>query len=54
VGTDIHLGVGQPGTPPPANVDVVFDGTGTHWGTQVPNVRDPDGRVFRLETPRAR
>ena len=32
-------------------VDVVFDWTATHWGTQVMTVRDPDGRLFRLEAP---
>ena len=33
------------------NVDVVFDWTPTHWGTQVMTVRDPDGRLIRLEAP---
>lgn len=51
VGIDIHLGAGQGGTHPPDNVDVVFDWTATHWGTQVMTVRDPDGRLFRLEAP---
>ena len=32
-------------------VDVVFDWTATHWGTQVMTIRDPDGRLFRLEAP---
>jgi hypothetical protein len=34
-----------------SKVDVVFDWAGAHWGTQVMTVRDPDGRVFRLEAP---
>jgi uncharacterized glyoxalase superfamily protein PhnB len=51
---DVYLGVGQPGTRPPDNVDVVFDWTDTHWGTQVMTVRDPDGRLFRLEAPKQR
>ena len=29
--------------------DVVRPFTATHWGTQVMTVRDPDGRLFRLE-----
>jgi hypothetical protein len=49
VGVDIYLGVGQAGTRLPENVDVVFDWTATHWDTQVMTVRDPDGRLFRLE-----
>jgi hypothetical protein len=51
VGVDIYLGVAQAGTRPPDNVDVVFDWTATHWDTQVMTVRDPDGRLFRLEAP---
>jgi uncharacterized glyoxalase superfamily protein PhnB len=47
---DLYLGVPdqaacQPGGP----VEVVRDFTPTHWGTQVMTVRDPDGRLFRLE-----
>ena len=49
VGTDVYLSVAEGGTEPPANVDVVFDWTVTHWGTQVMTVRDPDGRLLRLE-----
>ncbi len=51
VGSDIYLGVGQPPPRPPESIDVVFDWTDTHWGTQVMTVRDPDGRLFRLEAP---
>jgi hypothetical protein len=54
VGTDIYLGVGQTGTPPPANVDVIFDWADMHWGIRVMTVRDLDGRLFRFETPRER
>ena len=47
---DLYLGVideslCKPGSP----VDIVRDFTPTHWGTQVMTVRDPDGRLFRLE-----
>lgn len=34
---------------PDSPVDVVRPFTATHWGTQVMTVRDPDGRLFRLE-----
>jgi len=54
VGLDVYLGVGQAPSRPPDNVDVVFDWTATHWGTQVMTVRDPDGRLFRLEAPTER
>jgi hypothetical protein len=51
---DLYLGVidqgaCQPGSP----VEIVRSFTPTHWGTQVMTVRDPDGRLFRLE-PEAR
>lgn len=48
---DVYLGVEQDGNDPPDNVEVVFDWTETHWGTHVMTVRDPDGRLFRLEAP---
>ena len=51
-GCDVYLGVARAGTVPPDNVEVVFDWTDTHWGTQVMTVRDPDGRLFRLEAPK--
>jgi hypothetical protein len=52
VGTDIHLGVADPdGCRPEPPVEVVRPFTATHWGTQVMTVRDPDGRLFRLEAP---
>ena len=45
-----HLGVPDEGTcQPSAPVDVVQGFTPTHWGTRVMTVRDPDGRLFRLE-----
>jgi hypothetical protein len=50
-GLDIFLGVEQGGRQPQSNVEVVFDWTATHWDTQVMTVRDPDGRLFRLEAP---
>ena len=34
-----------------ASAPVVFPWTSTHWGTQVMSVRDPDGRLIRLEAP---
>jgi catechol 2,3-dioxygenase-like lactoylglutathione lyase family enzyme len=51
VSSDVYLGVTQNGIRPPNTIDVVFDWTATHWGTQVMTVRDPDGRLFRLEAP---
>ena len=48
---DVYLGMAGPTTPDAAAVDVVFDWTAAHWGTQVMTVRDPDGRLFRLEAP---
>jgi hypothetical protein len=49
VGSDVYLGVAESGTRPADNVEVVFEWAPTHWGTQVMTVRDPDGRLFRLE-----
>jgi hypothetical protein len=34
-------------------LEVVRPFTASHWGTQVMTVRDPDGRLFRLEAPSA-
>ena len=51
VGLDVYLGVDQGGVQPPENVEVVRDWSPTHWGTQLMTVRDPDGRLFRLEAP---
>ena len=51
LGTDVYLEVADAAVAWPDNVDVVFDWTATHWGTQVKTVRDPDGRLFRLEAP---
>jgi uncharacterized glyoxalase superfamily protein PhnB len=48
---DVYLGTDEAGTSPPEHVDVVFDWTPTHWGTRVMTVRDPDGRLFRIEAP---
>jgi Phosphoenolpyruvate phosphomutase len=50
-GSDIYLRVAEGGSNPPDNLRVVFEWTATHWGTQVLTVRDPDGRLFRLEAP---
>jgi catechol 2,3-dioxygenase-like lactoylglutathione lyase family enzyme len=52
VGMELYLGVPEaddvaPGEP----VEVVRPFTASHWGTQLMTVRDPDGRLFRLEAP---
>jgi hypothetical protein len=50
VGLDLYLGVSDPAAcQSDSPVDVVLPFTPTHWGTQVMTVRDPDGRLFRLE-----
>lgn len=51
LGTTVYLDVAEGGGTPASPVEVVFDWTATHWGTQVMAVRDPDGRLFRLEAP---
>jgi hypothetical protein len=52
VGVDIFLGVADAGAcHPESPVEVVRPFTATHWGAQVMTVRDPDGRLFRLEAP---
>ncbi len=51
VSSDVYLSVGNAPTDTPDGIDVDFDWTETHWGTQVMTVRDPDGRLFRLEAP---
>ena len=51
VGMDVYLGADQAGGAAPEPIDVVFDWTPTHWGTRVMTVRDPDGRLFRIEAP---
>jgi catechol 2,3-dioxygenase-like lactoylglutathione lyase family enzyme len=49
VGMDVYLDVESDAGALPDNVEVVFGWTPTHWGSQVMTVRDPDGRLFRLE-----
>jgi hypothetical protein len=50
VALDLYLGVSDPDmVRPDSPVEVVRPFTATHWGTQVMTVRDPDGRLFRLE-----
>jgi hypothetical protein len=52
LGADIYLAVGTAAEcRPKAPVDRVREFTTTHWGTQVMTVRDPDGRLVRLEAP---
>jgi hypothetical protein len=36
---------------PGAIIDVVTPFEGTHWGTREMTVRDPDGRIWRLQAP---
>ena len=36
---------------PEAGVDVVMPFEDTHWGTREMTVRDPDGRIWRLQAP---
>jgi hypothetical protein len=50
VALDLYLGVPDAADcQPESPVEIVRSFTPTHWGTQVMTVRDPDGRVFRLE-----
>jgi len=39
---------------PAAIVDVVTPFEDTHWGTRDMTVRDPDGRIWRLQAPKAK
>ena len=49
---EISLAVPDADAPAPASpVEIVRSFTATHWGTQQMTVRDPDGRLFRLEAP---
>jgi catechol 2,3-dioxygenase-like lactoylglutathione lyase family enzyme len=52
LGADIYLAVDNSvACVPEALPEVVREFTPTHWGTQVMTVRDPDGRLLRLEAP---
>jgi hypothetical protein len=52
VGLELYLEVTDAqACEPPSPVEVVRKFAATHWGTQVMTVRDPDGRLFRLEAP---
>jgi len=48
---DVYLGPDQADVAAADPADVVFDRTPTHCGTRVMTVRDPDGRLFRIEAP---
>ena len=49
VGLDVHVAVpGGASFVAPAEI-VVQPFTATHWGTQIMTVRDPDGRLLRIE-----
>jgi uncharacterized glyoxalase superfamily protein PhnB len=37
---------------PDAIIDVVTPFEDTHWGTREMTVRDPDGRIWRLQAPK--
>jgi hypothetical protein len=37
---------------PAPNVEVVTPFEDTHWGTREMTVRDPDGRIWRLQAPK--
>ncbi len=50
VSLELYLGVPDADAcGPDSPVDIIRPFTATHWGTQVMTVRDPDGRLFRLE-----
>ena len=52
LGADIYLVVANSADcVPQASAEVVREFTPTHWGTEVMTVRDPDGRLLRLEAP---
>jgi hypothetical protein len=52
VGIDIYLTASDAGAcRPESPVEVVQPFTATHWGNQVMTVRDPDGRLIRIEAP---
>ena len=54
LGADIYLAVADAAESlPTASTELVREFTPTHWGTQVMTVRDPDGRLLRLEAPLA-
>ena len=47
---DIYFEVSDPvGFAPKSPVDIVQPFTVTHWGTKLMQVRDPDGRITRLQ-----
>ena len=52
LGFDIYLSTATAdGFVVPANTTVVRPFTDTHWGTKVMSIRDPDGRLIRIEAP---
>ena len=46
---DIYFEVGPSGFAPKSPVEVVEPLATTHWGTKLMTVRDPDGRIVRLQ-----
>jgi uncharacterized glyoxalase superfamily protein PhnB len=49
---DVHVVLRAPEeSTPDAVVDVVTSYQETHWGTREMTVRDPDGRIWRLQAP---
>ena len=52
LGFDLYLSTASAaGFVVPANAVVVRPFTDTHWGTKVMSLRDPDGRLLRIEAP---
>jgi len=46
---ELHLTSPDAVTRPPAPVEIVGDWHPSHWGTQLLEIRDPDGRIHFLE-----
>jgi hypothetical protein len=46
---ELHLKSPDAKTRPPAPVEIVGDWQPSHWGTQLLEIRDPDGRTHFLE-----
>jgi hypothetical protein len=50
---ELHLTSPDATTRPPAPVEIVGDWHPSHWGTQLLEIRDPDGRTHFLEYDQA-
>jgi catechol 2,3-dioxygenase-like lactoylglutathione lyase family enzyme len=52
LGADVYLAVANAAEVLATTAgELIREFTPTHWGTQVMTVRDPDGRLLRLEAP---